>query len=107
MLKNKVRQSFLKLLSMMLVIGVLLPNIMRFSYAFDENSGTITVTDYEITEKLYKEATETIYDGTYVDVVYENTPKTGYNYLLVKIDVIPIGPISADNFNIKIGNKSK
>ena len=81
-------------------------SIIAPSAAAADNVNIIEALDYKITEKLYKETIETIYDGTYVDAKYENIPTDGYSYLLVQISVKPSTIIDADGFKVKIGNKT-
>lgn len=98
------------IMSVLLVVSLLLPHMAVMSEAVDGTSGSsqgnILVTDYEIRDKLYTKALEQIYDGTYVEVDYENTPKSGYNYLLVKLEIVPNGSIGADDFIAQIGKQS-
>lgn len=102
-MRFKVQTAAFKLLSIILAIGLLLPNTVPVSFALDEKEANVlVVTDYKLTDKLYTKATEQIYDGTFVDVTYENTPQSGYQYLLVKIIVTPTDPLPADDFQIKI-----
>lgn len=98
------------IMSVLLVVSLLLPHMAVMSEAVDGTSGSsqgnILVTDYEIRDKLYTKAVEQIYDGTYVEVDYENSPKSGYNYLLVKLEIVPNGSIGADDFIAQIGKQS-
>ena len=96
-----------KLISVIFIICILLPNIIPFSYAIDKNSDKeLLVTNYEIKDRLYTREIETIYSGMTVEVEHEDIPQDGFNYLLVELYINPKTAILTEDFKIRIENKS-
>ena len=74
------KKRAIHIISILLVAAMLLPCMTTtpeaVSGSYAPPQGSVLVTDYQIRDRLYTKAIEQIYDGTYVEVDYENTPES-------------------------------
>lgn len=91
-------------------ICCLLSMVVLFSFipiSYAENiSDSLKVYNYVIEKELNTQKMETIYDGTVVQMDYNNLAKDGYKFLLTEVEVISNEPIDSDAFKISIDGKT-